>query len=72
MGGIAIPDSSKGKSKKGTVVSVGPDCKEVKPGYEIIFLEGHGAAFTEHDVDKLVLKESDVLCYREASENNKS
>ncbi len=60
--GIIIPDSSKDKPKSGTVESVGPLCKEAKPGYKILFLVGHGATFTEDGVDKLILKESDVLC----------
>ncbi len=61
--GILIPDASKNKPKAGLVVSVGPDCMEVRIGYKILFLEGHGAIFQEDDKDKLVLKESDVLCY---------
>ncbi len=63
--GIIIPDSSKDKPKSGVVESVGPLCREAKPGYKILFLEGHGAAFTEDGVNKLVLKEADVLCMNE-------
>jgi len=62
--GILVPDPSKGKPKRGVVLSVGPLCREVKPGYEVMILEGHGALFHEDGVDKIVLKESDVLCYR--------
>ena len=42
IGGIYIPDTSLKKPMRGKVVSVGEDCKEVKVGYEVIFLEGHG------------------------------
>lgn len=62
IGNVAVPDSSKGKSKMGIVISVGPDCKEAKSGYEVMILEGHGALFIENGIDKLVVKESDVLC----------
>ena len=61
--GILIPDSSKNKPKRGIVESVGPLTKEVRIGYDVMFLEGHGAMFHENGVDKIVLQESDVLCY---------
>jgi len=60
--GILIPDSSKDRPKSGVVESVGLLCKETKPGYKILFLEGHGASFCEDGVDKLVLREADILC----------
>lgn len=57
--GIYIPDTSIKKPQKGTVVSVGEACKEVKEGYEIWFLEGHGVMIE----DKLIITEKDVLGY---------
>lgn len=61
--GILIPDASKNKPKRGIVESVGPLTKEIRIGYDVMFLEGHGAVFHEDGVDKIVLQESDVLCY---------
>ena len=56
---IYIPDTSLKKPQRGTVVSVGELCKEVKPGYEIYFIEGHGVRID----DKLIITEKDVLGY---------
>ena len=63
IGGVLIPDASKLKPAKGIVTSVGPDCREVKEGYEILFLEGHGVAHQEGETEYLIIKEQDVLCY---------
>lgn len=69
IGGIYIPDTSLKKPMRGKVVSVGEDCKEVKVGYEIIFLEGHGVMIE----DKLIITEKDVLgynCINDIKEND--
>lgn len=61
IGGVIIPDNLIGKPEKGIVFSVGIDCREVKQGDEILFLRGHGFAFTDEGEERLVITEKDVL-----------
>lgn len=63
IGGVILPDNLIGKPEKGIVISVGIDCREVKAGDEILFLRGHGFAFTEQNTreEMLVITEKDVL-----------
>lgn len=61
IGGVILPDNLIGKPEKGIVISVGIDCREVKSGDEILFLRGHGFAFTEENEERVVITEKDVL-----------
>lgn len=68
VNGIYIPDTSLKKPQKGTVVSVGESCKEIKIGYEVWFLENHGVRIE----DKLIITEKDVLGYLSMSIQEKN
>lgn len=63
INGIYIPDTSLKKPQRGHVVSVGPDCREVKIGYEVTFLCGHGVLIEDEGIEKLIITEKDVLGY---------
>lgn len=69
-GGIIIPDSSKEKPSKGTVLAVGDGARDengklipmtVKVGDKVLFAKWGGTEFKIDDEELLILKESDIL-----------
>lgn len=69
-GGIIIPDNSKEKPSKGTVIAVGDGGRDdkgnlipmiLKIGDKVLFTKWGGTEFKLNDEELLVMKESDVL-----------
>lgn len=69
-GGIILPDSSKEKPSKGTVLFVGDGGRDdkgnlipmtVKVGDKVLFSKWGGTEFKVNDEEVLILKESDIL-----------
>jgi chaperonin GroES len=69
-GGIIIPDTSKEKPSKGTIIAVGEgnfNEKDeripltVKVGDKVLFSRYGGTEFKNNDEELLVMKESDIL-----------
>ncbi len=61
-GGIIIPETTRDKNQIATVVRVGLDVEEIKPGDKIMTKKfyGEGIAIAE---DYFIIKEEDVLGY---------
>ncbi|MDR2760947.1 MAG: co-chaperone GroES [Rickettsiales bacterium] len=69
-GGIIIPDNSKEKPSKGTVVAVGAGARDekgniipmtLKEGDKVLFSKWGGTEFKIDNDEFLILKENDVL-----------
>jgi len=69
-GGIIIPDTSKEKPSKGTVVAVGEGNRNdkgeiiplsVKVGDKVLFSRFGGTDFKVNDEEFLIMKETDIL-----------
>jgi chaperonin GroES len=69
-GGIIIPDTSKEKPSKGTVVAVGDGARDergnlipmtLKVGNKVFFTKWGGTEVKVDDEELLILKESDIL-----------
>lgn len=70
---IIVPDSTKEKeimmATKGTVVSIGPECKEVKVGDFVHYNNFVGNEIKDETLDDgiyVVVAEKDILCRRSA------
>lgn len=69
-GGIIIPDTSKEKPSKGTVISVGDGARDdkgniipmtLKAGDKVFFTKWGGTEIKINNEDLLIMKESDIL-----------
>lgn len=64
-GGIIIPDTSKEKPQRGTVVAVGTGKKDepmtVKTGNNVLYGKYAGTEINIEGVDYLIMRESDIL-----------
>ncbi len=69
-GGIIIPDTSKEKPSKGTVVSVGDGARDekgniipmtLKAGDKVFFTKWGGTEIKVNNEELLIMKESDIL-----------
>jgi chaperonin GroES len=61
--GLHIPEQARRQSPlvTGTVVSVGPDCKSVKPGEHVLFVLHLGTAVTIGEITALLVEEKNCL-----------
>lgn len=59
--GIYIPEQAKEKQQKGTVISVGGQVREIKPGDKILFGKYSGSEVEVNGVLYLIFREDDVL-----------
>lgn len=64
-GGIIIPDTSKEKPQRGTVVAIGPGKKDepltVKEGDLVLYGKYAGTEITINNNDYLIMRESDIV-----------
>jgi chaperonin GroES len=69
-GGIIIPDTAQEKPQQGKVIAIGPGGRdesgklvpiEVKVGDRILFGKWSGTEVKIHDIDYLIMKESDIM-----------
>ena len=64
-GGIIIPDTSKEKPQRGTVLAAGPGKKDepvtVKAGDQVLYGKYAGTDITVDGKDYLIMRESDIL-----------
>jgi chaperonin GroES len=72
--GIVLPDSAKQKPTIGKVVAVGPgnrntngdfDKLTVKVGDTVFYKKWAGSEIKHHDVEYIVMKESDIIAIQE-------
>lgn len=61
VSGIIIPDNSKNRLEKATVISVGPDVESIKEGDIILFKSYATDTIKEGDQELTFIKEEEVL-----------
>lgn len=59
--GLYLPDSAKEKPVAATVVAIGPDVKQVKPGDNIVYKDYATTELKVEGKDYLIIKEEDIL-----------
>lgn len=58
---IVIPDSAQKRERHGTVLAVGPECKDVKEG-DFIYWTNYGGEQVPNYDGVWLLRETDVMC----------
>lgn len=58
--GITIPDEAKEKPVTGTVIGVGPSCKQLKEGDRVYYPSTYGTKLTIEGIEHNIQKETDV------------
>lgn len=61
QGGIYIPEGAREKIYQGVVMEVGPDCKDLKVGDEVVFNKFIGTDITHCEMPFTILQEQEVL-----------
>lgn len=69
--GLYLPDEQRKKPSRGTVVVIGPDCKELKPGDVIRYNKGAGVP-PEENSNLMLIREDDYLYKIIPDENSAS
>ena len=59
--GLYLPDSAKEKPVAATVVAIGQDVKQVKPGDNIVYKDYATTELKVEGKDYLIIKEEDIL-----------
>jgi len=68
--GLYVPGEQQKKPSEGVVVTVGPECKELKPGDHIRYNKGAGVPI-EEDKSLVLIREDDYL-YKIVSDEDSS
>lgn len=61
-GGIFIPEFSQVTTTLGTVISIGPDVKDVTKGETVYVGEHSGTRFIQDGVSYIILREEQIAC----------